>query len=59
MDDTHKIPKPHDRAFKKAMSHLSVAREFFAHHLPDNVKKTVDLQSLKLCGESFFGIYKV
>lgn len=48
-----KIPNPHDRYFRSAMSNLSVAREFFSAHLPDAVKAQIDFNSLVLKSESF------
>ena len=48
-------PNPHDRFFKKSMSNLSIARDFFSHHLPAALLKKIDLDSLCLQSGSFIG----
>ena len=46
---------PHDRLFRSLMSDKNVAHEFFAKHLPVDIKKQVQLNSLKLRGNSYIG----
>jgi recombination-promoting nuclease RpnB len=38
---------PHDKLFKITMSRPDVAKEFLQEHLPANIKKLVDLSTLK------------
>lgn len=47
------IHQPHDKLFKKAMSDIRVAREFFEHHLPQFIKEQIDFETLVLCKETF------
>ena len=47
------IVQPYDRFFRKAMSDLRVASEFFDAHLPLKVKELFDWSTLTLCQESF------
>src|SRR3990167_11148712 len=42
------IAKAHDHFFRMAMSDKRVAREFFEMHLPENLRKIVDLNTLEL-----------
>jgi len=48
-----KIQNIHDKFLKQSFSDLRVAREFFENYLPDDIKKHMDLSSLKLENESF------
>lgn len=43
----------HDHAFKSAMSEIRVARDFLTHYLPEKIKNTINLDSLKLCSGSY------
>jgi predicted transposase/invertase (TIGR01784 family) len=43
----------HDSFLKKALENPMIAQSFFNQHLPEEVKRAVDLQSLKLEKESF------
>jgi len=43
----------HDELIKKAFENPLVAREFFDEHLPDEVKKLIDINNLKLEKDSF------
>lgn len=45
--------KLHDPFFKKALENPLVAREFFDNHLPDNIKKLINLETLKVEKETF------
>jgi predicted transposase/invertase (TIGR01784 family) len=48
-----KIHTPHDRYFRTVMSDLKIAKEFFHEYLPEDIRNMVDLNTLKLCKESF------
>ena len=50
---TKKISNIHDKFFRSMMNHSQVAREFFEKHLPDKIKKIIDLNSLDLKSGSF------
>ena len=39
--------------FRAAMEHQAVAIDFFNHHLPDNIKQALNIQSLKLIQQSY------
>ena len=41
---------PHDKLIKKAFENPLVAREFFEEHLPNSVKKMLDMSSLEFKG---------
>lgn len=43
----------HDRFFRQSLSDLSIAKDFFATHLPSKILAIVDLNSLKICKESY------
>lgn len=47
------LPNPHDRFFKKSMSNMIIAKDFFQHHLPNEILHQVDLSSLSLQTGSF------
>ena len=47
------VHQPHDKFFKNAMGHLQIARDFFEHYLPSNIKKMVDLDTLRLEKDTF------
>jgi predicted transposase/invertase (TIGR01784 family) len=56
---TKLIHQPHDKLFKVAMKDLRVAREFFESHLPADILKQVNLDTLKLEKHSFIDdVYK-
>src|SRR6185437_16267126 len=42
------IAKAHDHFFRMVMADKRVAQEFFATHLPENLKSVVDLNYLEL-----------
>ena len=46
------IENPHDKYFKKSMSNINVATEFFQSHLPAEMLKMVDLATLEQQKES-------
>ncbi len=47
------INNPHDKFFKRAMSDLRVAKDFFQQHLPAEIKKRVAFNSLQFQKETF------
>lgn len=47
------IKNPHDRTTKAILTDLQVAKAFFEVHLPEEIKKVVDLRDLKVCKGSF------
>jgi predicted transposase YdaD len=47
------IDNIHDKSIKKAFEHKQMALEFFDQHLPEEVKKIVDITKLEPCKESF------
>ncbi len=49
----NQTPFSHDALFKKSLSELNVARDFFEAHLPPEVKSTMDFSTLKLEKGSF------
>lgn len=50
---TNNYLTPHDRFFRSAMANPRVAREFFEHNLPDNIKKIINFKKLEIKKESF------
>lgn len=48
-----KIVSPHDKIFKKAMTDVRVARDFFEHYLPQDIKELIDLEILTLSPNSY------
>ena len=40
--------KIHDKFYKETMSDLRIARDFFSLHLPEKIKKQVDLETLQI-----------
>ena len=44
---------PHDKFFKLSLQEIRVAKDFFTHHLPEQIKKQIDLSTLHLESESF------
>ena len=42
-----------DKFFKKALSNIEVARDFFAHHLPEGLQAGLDFASLRFMHNSF------
>lgn len=47
------INNPHDMFFKRAMSDIRVAKDFFQQHLPETIKKRIDFDSLRFHKETF------
>ena len=47
------IHNPHDKLFKRAMSDLRVAKDFFHQHLPETIKQRIDFTSLQFHKETF------
>ncbi|MCB1827794.1 MAG: Rpn family recombination-promoting nuclease/putative transposase, partial [Coxiellaceae bacterium] len=47
------IHQPHDGLFKKSMSDLRVAKDFFQSHLPKNLINNIDLSTLHLENHAF------
>ena len=47
------IDKIHDKTIKKAFEHKQMTLEFFDQHLPEEVKKIIDLTTLVASKESF------
>lgn len=43
----------HDKFFKSTMLHPQAAKEFLQNYLPDNIKKIVNLETLKIQKDSF------
>lgn len=50
---TQSIHNPHDRFFRRAMSDIRVAREFFMQHLPAAIQAGIDFDTLSFHKESF------
>lgn len=48
-----KALSPHDHFFRTAMSEHRVAKPFFEQHLPEAIRKIIDLDTLQLKNESF------
>jgi predicted transposase YdaD len=44
----YRIHQPNDKLFKKAMEEIEVAKEFFTAHLPMELLRRIDLNTLKL-----------
>jgi recombination-promoting nuclease RpnB len=47
------LHNPHDKMFRAAMQYPQVAREFLDSHLPENIKKNLDLSTITVCPNSF------
>ena len=47
------IHQPHDKLFKLALAEIAVAKEFFSTHLPTDLLKVIDMNTLKLEKETF------
>lgn len=47
------IHQPQDKFFKRSLSKLQVAREFLQQHLPEDIKKLIDFNTLKFHKETF------
>src|SRR4051794_16944343 len=47
------IKARHDKIFRKAMENLMVAMEFLDTHLPKDIRRFIDLSTLKIEKESF------
>lgn len=52
------IAKAHDHFFRSAMSDKRVAREFFEAHLPDDLRKAIDLDHLELQSGTFIDDFR-
>jgi len=50
---TKKIYSPHDKMFKKAMTDVRIARNFFEHYLPNEIKELIDFDVLNLSPNSY------
>jgi len=50
---TNNHPTPHDHFFRSMMKNQKVVHEFFATHLPGNIKNIVDLNNLQLDHTSY------
>lgn len=50
---SQQIHNPHDKFFRRAMSDLRVAREFFIQHLPATIQECINFESLIFHKESF------
>lgn len=51
--DNLDVPHAHDRFFKKMMSDIETAREFFKIHLPEDICQFIHLDSLELMPGSY------
>jgi predicted transposase/invertase (TIGR01784 family) len=47
------VVNPHDKFFKEVFSHKDGARDFFAHYLPGDILKLLDLSEIEIVKESF------
>ena len=47
------VVNPHDKFFKELFSHKDEARDFFAHYLPEDILKHIDLTEIEIVKESF------
>ncbi|HUM71800.1 MAG TPA: Rpn family recombination-promoting nuclease/putative transposase, partial [Chloroflexota bacterium] len=47
------LTNPHDRFFKETFGRIEVARDFFAHYLPETVTAVLDLDTLELQSGNF------
>jgi len=47
------VHSPHDKFFRQAMSDITIAKAFFASHLPLLVKQDINLETLSLRKESY------
>ena len=47
------ITQPHDRIFKLSLSNKEVATDFLTTHLPKPILKTIKLQTLEICPDSY------
>jgi hypothetical protein len=43
----------HDHFFRSVMSNIKVAKDFFSRHLPENIKKDLDLDDISFCKETY------
>jgi predicted transposase/invertase (TIGR01784 family) len=48
-----RIANPHDKFFRSAMAHKSVAIDFFNQHLPEKIRQALDVDSLVLTQQSY------
>jgi len=47
------IHQPHDKLFRLSLAEIAVAKEFFSTHLPADLLKKIDLDTLRLEKETF------
>ena len=47
------VVNPHDKFFKELFSHKDEAGDFFAHYLPEDILKHLDLTEIEIVKESF------
>ncbi len=45
--------QPHDRIFKLSLSNKEIAKDFLITHLPKPILKTIKLQTLEICSDSY------
>jgi len=50
---SHEIHQPYDKVFKEGMADIRVATQFFETHLPAELRKQLDLDTLAIQKESF------
>ena len=47
------IHNPHDKFFRSSMAQISVARGFFQSHLPSDIQKQIDFDTLSMKKDTF------
>lgn len=47
------LPNPHDVFFKRLLSDVAIARDFFQIHLPKNFKQHCDLSTIQIAAGSY------
>ena len=47
------VTSPHDKFFKLSLQETRIAKDFFTHHLPKEIKEQMDFNTLHLESESF------
>ncbi|GAG97906.1 unnamed protein product [marine sediment metagenome] len=50
---TKNCPTPHDHFVRSAMVDIRISKDFLKQHLPESIKKIIDLDSLKPQKETF------
>ncbi len=48
-----KIKNPHDLIAKKFLDKVDMVRDFLDVHLPENIKKICELNTLEVCPDTF------